>query len=214
MAYSIQKGAFLVRLARSTVEEYLRTNKLKKMKIDDEKLLEKKGVFTTIETFEKIGDRINRELRGCIGFPQPIYGLAEAVMKSALLAAFEDPRFPPLEIDELNKVTFEVSILTEPKLLNVDKKEVVNYIKVGRDGLIIEHGLNSGLLLPQVAVENEWDEETFLCNACLKANLPPDAWLWKKTKIYVFQAEIFGELEPNGKIIKKEIHKRIEKSLL
>ena len=96
MAYSIQKGAFLVRLARSTVEEYLRTNKLKKMKIDDEKLLEKKGVFTTIETFEKIGDRINRELRGCIGFPQPIYGLAEAVMKSALLAAFEDPRFPPV----------------------------------------------------------------------------------------------------------------------
>jgi uncharacterized protein (TIGR00296 family) len=100
-------------------------------------------------------------------------------------------------------------VLTEPKLVDVDKKKLPSLIKIGRDGLIIEHGFSSGLLLPQVAVENRWDSETFLCNACLKAGLPPDAWLWKGTKIYTFQAEIFGELEPSSRIIKKEIEKGV-----
>ncbi len=208
MSIPLQLGAFLVKLARSAVEEFLLYNKVKQIKISDERLLTKRGAFTTIESYQRISNGVVRELRGCIGFPYPVYELYNSVIKSAILAAVDDPRFPPLKIDELDKVTFEVSILTEPKLLNVDKKEAPRYVKVGRDGLIIEYGLNSGLLLPQVAVENEWDEESFLSNACLKANLPPDAWLWKKTKIYTFQAEIFGELEPRGKIIRKEIHKR------
>jgi len=210
MPLSLQQGIFLVKLARNAVEEFLLYNRIKKIKIDDEKLLEKRGVFTTIETYNKENNRIFKELRGCIGFPLPVYGLAEGVIRSSILAAVEDPRFPPLELNELKSVVFEVSVLTEPKLLTVEKKEIPKYIRVGIDGLIIEYGFNSGLLLPQVAVENEWDEETFLCNACLKANLPPDAWLWKKTKIYSFTAEIFGELEPNGRIIKKDISKRFE----
>src|SRR5579875_103297 len=210
MPLSIQQGIFLVKIARNAVEEFLLKNIVKKTTIDDERLTQKRGVFTTIETYKKGERGIIRELRGCIGFPTPVYSLIEAVIKSSILAAVEDPRFPPLEYHELKEVTFEVSVLTEPKLLEVDKKDLIKHIKIGRDGLIIEYGFNGGLLLPQVAVENEWDEETFLCNACLKANLPPDAWLWKKTKIYTFSAEIFGELEPNGKIIKKEIAKRVE----
>ena len=169
----------------------------------------KRGVFTTIEKYEVIDDVINKELRGCIGFPFPNEELYTLVVKSAILAATEDFRFPPLHISELNKVVFEVSVLTEPKLVDVDKKKLPSLIKIGRDGLIIEHGFSSGLLLPQVAVENRWDSETFLCNACLKAGLPPDAWLWKGTKIYTFQAEIFGELEPSSRIIKKEIEKGV-----
>ncbi len=208
MNIPLQLGVFLVKLARASVEEFLLYNRIKQIKVYDDRLLVKRGAFTTIESYQRKGNSVARELRGCIGFPYPTYELYNSVIKSAILAAVEDPRFPPLKVEELDKVTFEVSILTEPTFLDVDKRDVPKYIKVGRDGLIIEYGLNSGLLLPQVAVENEWDEESFLSNACLKAGLPPDAWIWKKTKIYKFQAELFGELEPKGKIIRKEIYKR------
>lgn len=207
---SLQKGAFLVKLARKAVSEYLNGNGVIKPIIHDTDLNVKRGVFTTIETYEINNGVINKELRGCIGFPFPIEELYSLVIKSAILAATEDFRFTPLKKNELNNVVFEVSILTQPKLIEVSKRELPKNIKIGRDGLIIEHGFSSGLLLPQVAVENKWDSETFLCNACLKAGLPPDAWLWKNTKVYTFQAEIFGELQPNSKIIKKEIEKGVQ----
>lgn len=209
MILSLQQGAFLVKLARKSVVEYLSGNKIIKPAHYDPIFKIKRGVFTTIESYQIINNTIRKELRGCIGFPYPTDNLINLIIKSAILASTEDPRFAPLEIHELDKVTFEISILTEPKLLNVEKKKIPSLITIGKDGLIIESGLTSGLLLPQVAVENEWDPETFLSNACLKASLPPDAWIWKNIKIYTFQAEIFGELEPNGKIIRKAIEKRI-----
>jgi uncharacterized protein (TIGR00296 family) len=207
---SLQKGAFLVKLARKAVTEYLKGNGIIKPIIHDPDLNIKRGVFTTIEAYNIIDGTIYKELRGCIGFPFPYEELYLSVIKSAILAATEDFRFPPLKANELNNVVFEISILTEPKLIDVEKKKLISMIKVGKDGLIIEHGFSSGLLLPQVAVENKWDSETFLCNACLKAGLPPDAWLWKNTKVYTFQAEIFGELQPNSKVIKKEIEKSVQ----
>jgi uncharacterized protein (TIGR00296 family) len=78
---------------------------------------------------------------------------------------------------------------------------------VGEHGLIIERSYCKGLLLPQVPVELKWDEEEFLCQCCLKAGLPPDSWLLKGTKIYKFQAMVFEEVSPEGKIERKEIQK-------
>jgi conserved hypothetical protein TIGR00296 len=207
MGLSIQQGSFLVKIARKAVEEYLKNERIIKLTQIDPIYKIKRGVFTTIEEYKISNGMVNKELRGCIGFPYPSEELINLTIKSAILAATEDPRFPPLEYDELEKVVFELSILTEPKLLDVDKKKLPSMIKIGRDGLIIERGLMSGLLLPQVAVENEWDAETFLCNACLKAGLTPDAWLLKGTKVYIFQAEIFAELEPKGRIIKRNLYR-------
>ncbi len=165
------------------------------------KLLEQCGVFVTINT-AKHGEK---QLRGCIGYPYPTLPLVEAVIESAIDAATQDPRFYPLSLKELGNVVFEVSVLTPPELITVQKPdEYVNRVKIGEDGLIVEKGVFKGLLLPQVPVEWAWGEEEFLCQCCVKAGLPPDSWLTKGTKIYKFQAIIFEEDAPDGEI--KQLH--------
>ena len=200
---TLEEGKFLVSLARKTVETYLKTGR--RLKIPENvppKLMEKCGVFVTINKL-KNG---KRELRGCIGYPYPTHPLIEAVMDSAISSATRDPRFPPLNENELEKVIFEVSVLTPPEIIKVNKPtEYPSKIKVGRDGLIVESGFYKGLLLPQVPIEWKWDEEEFLCQCCLKAGLPPDCWLLEETKIYRFEAIIFEETKPNGEIVRKEL---------
>ena len=196
-----EEGAFLVKLARKAVAEYFSSKRVIEPPQDaPPKLYEKRGVFVTIETHP------SRELRGCIGFPEPVYPLVEATIKASLASAFEDPRFPPLKRPELSKVVFEVSVLTPPQLIKVSKPtEYPSKIKVGVDGLIVERGFFRGLLLPQVAVEYGWDEEEFLTQCCLKALLPPDAWLDPHTKVYKFQAEVFEEEAPEGPVKRREL---------
>jgi len=117
-----------------------------------------------------------------------------------------DPRFPPLEIGELNRVIIEVTVLTKPEIITVDDpKDYVEHIKIGRDGLIVEQGFYKGLLLPQVPVEQGWDKEEYLSHTCMKAGLMPDAWFDKSTKIYRFSGQIFTETVPDGEIKEKKI---------
>ena len=142
----------------------------------------KQGVFVTIHK--------NKELRGCIGFPEPIFPLYDAIKKAALYAAFEDPRFHPLRNDEYEDIEFELSILTVPEPVN---KPYEKNIKVGEDGLIIRAMGRSGHLLPQVATEYNWSPEEFLGHTCQKAGLSDDAWKNDDIEILSFQAEIFSE---------------------
>jgi uncharacterized protein len=195
---SDEEGKFLINLARSTVKQYLETGKAPKPpKGTPKKLFEHCGVFVTINS---VGHG-EKELRGCIGYPYPTSPLVEAVIDSAVNAATEDPRFEPLSLSELEKVVFEVSVLTPPETVAVkNPKEYLSQIKVGEDGLIVERGPYKGLLLPQVPVEWGWCEEEFLCQCCMKAGLPPDTWLTKDAKIYKFQAIIFDEETPNGEV--------------
>jgi uncharacterized protein (TIGR00296 family) len=196
-----EDGNFLVKLARKSIEEYLKSGiKIEYPKEIDKKLLEKKGVFVTLKNSKN-----DFELRGCIGYPYPIKPLAEALIDSAIEAATNDPRFYPVSLEELkNEVVIEVSVLTTPKLIVVENpKDYPKHIKIGEDGLIVERGFHKGLLLPQVAVEWNWNEEDFLSNCCMKAGLQPDYWLLKGTKVYKFQAIIFEEKTPNGKVERK-----------
>ncbi len=196
-------GKFLVRLARKAVEVYLKEHIVIDPPEDTPpELREKMGVFVTIE---KYGVPPQTALRGCIGFPRPVYPLVDATIKAALYAAFDDPRFPPLTKEELDGVTFEVSVLTPPEHIEGPPEERPRKIKVGRDGLIIEKGLYSGLLLPRVPVEWGWDEEEFLAQTCWKAGLPPDCWLDEDTKVYRFTAEVFEEEKPRGSVRRREI---------
>ncbi|MEM3832612.1 MAG: TIGR00296 family protein [Thermoprotei archaeon] len=207
---SLKHGEYLVRLARQAVENYFITGSELPIPSDaPSELMEKRGVFTTIYRISsgETSVGIAKELRGCIGFPLPIKPLLKATIESALSAAFEDPRFPPLKEKELDGVIFEVSALTQPKLIQGTPEEIMKNIKIGRDGLIIQKGFMSGLLLPQVPVEYDWDVETFLGQACMKAGLPPDAWVMRNAKIYTFQAEIFTEIQPKGKVIRLMIEK-------
>jgi uncharacterized protein (TIGR00296 family) len=203
-----KEGEYLIKLARRAVEQHLKTGQTINMPADiQQKLKERCGVFVTINSVKgSEGER--HELRGCIGFPYPTNMLAQAVIESAISSATQDPRFYPMRTEELDQVVFEVSVLTPPEPIEVENpQEYCSKIKVGQDGLIVERSYYKGLLLPQVPVEWKWDEETFLCQCCIKAGLPPDSWLLKGTKVYKFQAIIFEEVSPRGKIKRKEIEK-------
>jgi uncharacterized protein (TIGR00296 family) len=200
---TLEEGKFLVKLARQTVTEYLKNGKILQVPEGvSPKLMEKAGVFVTLNSFRNGKKR----LRGCIGLPYPTTPLAKAVIEVALSAATRDPRFPPVTSQEVDHITFEVSVLTPPERVTVEKPtDYPSKIKVGRDGLIIEKSYCKGLLLPQVPVEWNWNEEEFLSQTSMKAGLPPDSWLLKDTKIYRFQAIIFEEASPKGNIELKKI---------
>ncbi len=190
-------------MARKAVTEYLKKEKILQLPEDiPSKLMEKCGVFVTINSVK----RGKKALRGCIGLPYPTTPLGKAVIEAALSAAAQDPRFPPVSLEELENIVFEVSVLTPPERVEVEKPtEYTSKIKVGKDGLIVERGYCKGLLLPQVPVELKWREEEFLCQCSMKGGLSPDSWLLKDTKIYRFQAIIFEEISPNGEIMLKKI---------
>lgn len=170
---------FLLRLARQTLEQYLKTGKRPQTKVENEKLLEKRGAFVTL--------KVDDHLRGCIGYPIPYKPLYETIIEMAIAAATQDYRFLPLTPDELPLTKIEISVLSLPQPIK-DVKE----IEVGKHGIIISKGLHKGLLLPQVPVEYSWDLETFLCHGCLKAGLDEDEWK-KGVQIEVFSAQVFSE---------------------
>ncbi|MDJ0270441.1 MAG: TIGR00296 family protein [Aigarchaeota archaeon] len=196
MSLSDRVGALLVRTAREAIELFLERGEIMDAQNTEDILSEKRGVFVTLNTYP------NMMLRGCIGFPYPIMPLMEAVIKAAISAAVNDPRFPPLTRGELDNVVVEVSVLTPPEEIAVSKpSELAKEIVIGRDGLIIESNEGSGLLLPQVAVEEGWDAEEFLTHLCIKAGLRPTYWLEGRATIKRFTAQIFAEKTPKGDVV-------------
>ena len=138
-------GKILVKMARTVVTKYLTNN----TKIFDHDFKEKfsfnAGVFVTIN--DKSG------LRGCIGFPFAIKKLSDALTDAAISASTEDPRFPSITQNELNNLVFEVTVLSDAEEISTSSpEEIIQEVKIGRDGLIIEKDSQSGLLLPQVPV--------------------------------------------------------------
>jgi AmmeMemoRadiSam system protein A len=174
---------YLLDLARKTITELISHNKLPVTKPISDKVKEEFGVFVTLHK--------NGNLRGCIGYIEGIRPLYQAVMEMAESAAFRDPRFPPVQLKELDDLEIEISVLSP-----VVKIEDINRIEVGKHGIIIQRGpYQRGLLLPQVATEWGWNREEFLTQTCYKAGLPGDAWKDKETEISIFSAEIFNEKE-------------------
>ena len=189
-------GKELVKMARKAVERYLKNNS----KINDLEFNSKfnfeSGVFVTINK--------RNALRGCIGYPIPVKKLADGLVDAAISAATQDPRFTPVDVDELDQIVFEVTVLTLPIEITADHpNEYLSMIKVGRDGLIVENSYTSGLLLPQVPTEYGWNAKEFLEFTCEKAGLDKDSWKDKTTKISRFEGVIFKEETPNGKIVRE-----------
>lgn len=173
----------LLKLAREAIDTVFKDAELDVNKVGH--LTQLRGCFVTLHK--------DNQLRGCIGFPKPIMPLYEQIIAASKAAAFEDPRFPPLNKNELKHVAIEISILTRPELIKVkDSSEYLKSIEIGKDGLIIQ-GVSSGLLLPQVATEYSFDAKQFLECVSEKAGVNKDAWKDLSNKIYKFRAEIFSE---------------------
>jgi AmmeMemoRadiSam system protein A len=172
---------FLLSLARNTIQHRLDGQPLPSPEPDAIVLREQRGAFVTL--------KIDGRLRGCIGHVIGVAPLWRAVRDNAIAAAFEDPRFDPLQAEELPRTHIEISALTPLRRATADE------VTVGRDGILIERGPARGLLLPQVAVEYGWDRVTFLDHTCRKAGLEAGCWRHADTVISVFSAEVFGEDE-------------------
>lgn len=153
-----------------------------------------RGVFVTLETYP------TGRLRGCIGFPLPVYPLGTAIVRAAAAAALEDPRFPPVRAAELDGLTVEVSVLTVPEPIEGPPERRPEHVRVGTDGLIVEEGGEYGLLLPQVAPDQGWDAREFLAGTCEKAGIAPGAWRRPSVTVRRFQANIYHETRPNGPV--------------
>ena len=147
---NFDEGKTATLFARDVIESHLMKTKQNKPSLSMV-FQEKRGVFVTIHSHPE------HELRGCIGIPYPVMPLKSAIIEAAS-SAIRDPRFLPLTEKELNHILVEITILTKPELLNVKKPELYpQHINIGKDGLIINYKGRSGLLLPQVTVEQGWD---------------------------------------------------------
>ena len=142
-----------------------------------------RGAFVTLIR------RRDGELRGCVGVPEPLFRIDQAVARAAVAAAVHDRRFDPVAASELSDLRLHVSVLGE---LHPIAPEA---IEVGVHGLVIRCRGRSGLLLPQVAAERGWDRETFLDETCRKAGLPPGTWRQPGCEVLAFTAIVFGEEE-------------------
>jgi MEMO1 family protein len=171
----------LLKIARQSIETFVKTGKAPAVSTQDARLNEIQGAFVTIHK--------HGALRGCIGNiigQEPLY---ETVRDMAVAAASQDPRFSPLTAAELNGIDLEISVLSQPRRVK-DASE----IQLGRDGVIVSEGGHQGVFLPQVADETGWSKEEFLSQLCSqKAGLPPDAWKNPDTALYVFTADVFAE---------------------
>jgi hypothetical protein len=165
----------LLSLARDAISEYVISGKAPEKETTNPKFRADGAVFVTIKK--------DSSLRGCIGHVQAVMPLYQSVIKNAVAASSSDPRFPPMKKEELKDIDIEISILSP-----LAPVKNVSDIQVGKHGLVIRKGYQSGLLLPQVASEYGWDRETFLRQLCRKAGLPDDSW--KDADLYSFTAEV------------------------
>lgn len=170
----------LLRFARDTIGAHLERQSLPTLTASGG-LDRRSGAFVTL--------RVEQELRGCIGYPDADQHLVDVVRRCSIQAATEDPRFPPLTVTDLDLIGLEISVLGP-----IEEVTDTTAIDVGRHGLIVQRGYRRGLLLPQVALEWDWDRDLFLSQTCIKAGLPADAWQ-TDARIFRFEAEVFTERE-------------------
>lgn len=202
-AYSLEEGKKLVESARYAMELFITTPHFDRVMIERglDSFTQRHGVFVTIYHYP------TRELRGCIGFTEGIKPMRSLIVDAAIAAATEDPRFVPISHREFPHVIIEVSVLTEPERMKGSPEEIVKQVRIGRDGLIIDYGYSKGLLLPVVAVEQEWGPERFLEGVCEKAGLPRHAWKQSGVELYRFSTQVFHEKEPSGAVEELKLDK-------
>ena len=170
----------LLRIAREALKEAVIRFSLSEEPSPSPELSQPCGAFVSLHHGEM--------LRGCIGHIEAIQPLYQTVRECAVAAALHDPRFDPVQPEELPDLRLEISVMSP--LFEITPAQV----EVGKHGLLISRGLRRGLLLPQVPLHLAWDRERFLCETCRKAGLEPDAWQ-HGARIQAFTAQVFAETD-------------------
>lgn len=171
----------LIKIARQTIEEYVKTGKVIEFEPKSAQLKEKRGVFVTIRTKDGA-------LRGCIGHHEADTPLYKLVPEMAIASATQDYRFPPLSKEEIGNIKIKLSVY----LCEVHPIKDISEYKLGEHGIIMRKGTYASTFLPEVPKEEGWTVEETCANLCLKAGLPPDAWK-EGAEFYVYKTQVFGE---------------------
>ena len=182
-----EEGRYLLSFARKTIEQKIFNlgAQLELESFDSNTFSEKRGTFVTLT--------IDGGLRGCIGNIVPQESLLDGVKANAINAAFRDPRFEPLSEKEWEKVKIEISILTDPKPLDYsNRRDLLEKMKPGSDGVILKKGYNQATFLPQVW-EQLPEKKEFLTHLCLKAGLDGNEWEKGKLEVSTYQVQAFEE---------------------
>ena len=177
----------LLRVAREAMEYGVRSEKLPALDLESmpPRLREEGASFITLT--------IHGNLRGCIGALEPYQPLVQDVQEHALAAALEDPRFPPVMVDELEKIEIEISRLTVPERLTyTDAEDLLAKLRPHVDGVILRDGFRRATFLPQVW-EKIPDKPEFLDDLCYKMGAAPDTWRYKALEVLTYQVEEFHE---------------------
>jgi AmmeMemoRadiSam system protein A len=169
----------LLELARMAIREAVSHRKILDVIPREGIFSEWRGVFVTLH--------VRGRLQGCIGVAEPTESLGEAVVRCAVSAALEDPRFAPMKEPQLEELRIEIS------LLSALEPFVPEAIEIGRHGLLVVNNAHRGLLLPKVATEHGLTRERFLEETCHKAGLPRGAWKDAETRILGFTCEVFSD---------------------
>lgn len=177
----IEEQKRLLEIARESLENYMGEGKIKKFEESSPILNKHMGAFVTLKK--------HGQLRGCIGVFEPSIPLYQVVAETVISSALNDYRFAPVTKDELSELEYEISVLSSLKKVDSWKD-----IEIGKHGVQIKRGMRSGVFLPQVATENNWDLDTFMSVLCTqKAGLSADCWKDSETEIYVFTVQVFDE---------------------
>ena len=171
---------FLLKVARESSVAAVCDKKLEPLCDIPPELLQPAGAFVTLHEAH--------ELRGCIGYIDPVKLLIETIQEAAVKAALDDPRFLPVSQEELERIEIEISVLSP-----LQPVTSIDNVKIGTHGLVVEIDSFRGLLLPQVASTQGWNEETFVLQTIRKAGLPLSYRHHKDLKIFLFTAEVFHE---------------------
>ncbi len=176
----------LLKLARSAIEAKLvKGARVQAPKSPSAALTQVRGCFVTLHE--------RGRLRGCIGTIEPVSTLVECVESNAQSAAFRDPRFSSLTAKELSEIDIEVSALTVPERVHFkDGEDLKSKLEPNVHGVILSRGSKRSTFLPQVWKQLP-NHEKFLEHLCLKGGMSPRAWQDPKTRVEVYQAEVFGE---------------------
>jgi hypothetical protein len=171
----------LLKIARQTIETYVKNGKIPEFEPKSPILREKRGCFVTIRT--KDG-----RLRGCIGHHRADTPLYKLVPKMAIASATQDYRFPPLKEEELKDIRIKLSIY----LCEVYPIQDIDEFKLGEHGIIMKKSGRGATFLPEVPIEENWTKEETLEYLCRKAGLPSGCWR-EGAEFYLYKTQRFGE---------------------
>ncbi|MEM1640001.1 MAG: TIGR00296 family protein [Acidilobaceae archaeon] len=210
---NLELAKLLIKTARNAIKFYIekgyRLYEVPRDLLERYPIMKKKAaLFVTLEKLKEVGEKRVSELRGCIGFVEPVYPLHVAIVESAVSSAFGDPRFPPVKSVELSEIVVVLSVLGE----KVPVADLEREVLIGRDGLYVEMDISgrklfTGVLLPEVPVEYCWDVRTFADMTCRKAGMESGCWREHFVKLYRIPGRTFRELEPEGEVVEVDLVK-------